>query len=303
MITAAEQHEQVFRTNRGHLLGLAYRMLGSYSEAEDIVQETWIRWSKAGGEDILRPLAFLRKITTRLCLDYLKSARQRREQYVGPWLPEPLPDYLATGTDEAVLANDVTMSLLVTMERLSPAERAAFLLHDIFDLPFAEIASILDRAEPACRQLAARARKLVRGRRRRFRTDRDEAERLTTAFIQAARQGDVEQLKRILAEDVVVYSDGGGQRIASLNVLEGADRVTRFFAGIRKHQPMLPHIIYRGRINAAPGFISLESDGLPQAVSLEIENGKIAAVFIVRNPDKLRLVRKPVASLGWLAVV
>jgi RNA polymerase sigma-70 factor, ECF subfamily len=291
-MASATQHEEAFQANRSYLLGLAYRMLGSVSEAEDIVQDAWIRWSKARGEEVIQPRAFLRKIATRLCLDHLKSARLRREEYVGPWLPEPVPDYVAAEIDEPILADDITMSMLLALERLTPPERAAFLLHDVFDVPFVEIASILDKPETACRQLASRARKHVRGSRRRFDADRAAAERLTTAFLEAARDGDAEALKAILSEDVVVYTDGGGRRPAALNLLQGFDRVSRFFLGLRrKGGGLLPEIIYRGRINAAPGFITLEKDGLPQAVSIEVEAGRIAAIYIVRNPEKLRLVR------------
>ncbi len=290
-MASAAQHQEAFQQNRSYLLGLAYRMLGSLAEAEDIVQEAWIRWQRANREDVAQPRAFLRKIATRLCLDHLKSARVQREEYVGPWLPEAVPDYVAAEIAEPTLADDITMGLLLALERLSPPERAAFLLHDMFEVPFAEIAAILDKPETACRQLAARARQRVRGSRRRFDSDRAAAERLTNAFLIAAREGDIEALKSILAEDVVVYTDGGGKRPAALNLISGLDRVSRFFAGLHKKRVGLAaELIYRGRINAAPGFITLEPDGLPQAVSIEAREGKIAAIYIVRNPDKLRHV-------------
>ena len=291
-MASAAQHQEAFVRNRTYLLGLAYRMLGSMAEAEDIVQETWLRWSKTVAEEVLNPRAFLRKVTTRLCLDHLKSARLRREEYVGPWLPEPVPDYAAAEIDGPVLADDITMGLLLALERLTPPERATFLLHDMFEVPFAEIAAILDKTETACRQLATRARKQVQASRKRFTADRAAAERLTTAFLKAARDGDAEALKALLAEDVVIYSDGGGKRPAALNLLKGADRALRFLVGLhRKRGGVAPEILYRGRINAAPGFITLEPDGLPQAVSVEVEGARIVALYIVRNPEKLRLVR------------
>jgi RNA polymerase sigma-70 factor, ECF subfamily len=292
MSAEARPSEEAFQASRSHLLGLAYRMLGSFSEAEDIVQEAWIRWRSAGDEHVVKPLAFLRKLTARLCLDQLKSARRRREHYVGTWLPEPVPDYAASEIDEPVLADDITMSLLLAMERLSPAERAAFLLHDIFDLPFAEIASILDKPETACRQLATRGRKQLRSDRKRFDADRATAERLTTAFLKASQEGDAQMLQLILADDVIVYSDGGGKRPAALNLIRGREKASRFFLGIhRKRDGRQPSIIYRGRVNGAPGYISLEADGLPQAVSVQVQGERIGAVYIVRNPEKLRLVR------------
>lgn len=292
-MASAAQHQEAFQRSRPYLLGLAYRMLGSMAEAEDIVQDAWIRWSKACGEEVLNPRAFLRKVTTRLCLDHLKSARLRREEYVGPWLPEPVPDYVTAEIDAPILADDITMGLLLALERLTPPERAAFLLHDMFEVPFAEVASILNKPETACRQLATRARKQVQASRKRFTPDRAAAERLTTAFLKAARDGDAEALKAILAKDVVIYSDGGGKRPAARNLLEGADRALRFFLGLhRKRGGVAPEILYRGRINAAPGFITLEPDGLPQAVSIETEGQKIAAIYIVRNPEKLRLLPK-----------
>jgi RNA polymerase sigma-70 factor, ECF subfamily len=291
-MASAAQHQEAFQQNRSYLLGLAYRMLGSFAEAEDIVQEAWIRWQRANRDDVAQPRAFLRKVATRLCLDHLKSARVQREEYVGPWLPEAVPDYVAAEIAEPTLADDITMGLLLALERLSPPERAAFLLHDMFEVPFAEIAAILDKPETACRQLATRARQRVQGSRRRFDSDRAAAERLTNAFLIAAREGDIEALKSILAEDVVVYTDGGGKRPAALNLISGLDRVSRFFAGLHKKRlGLAAELIYRGRINAAPGFITLEPDGLPQAVSIEAQDGKIAAIYIVRNPDKLRLVQ------------
>lgn len=290
MASAAEPPERVFERHRPHLLGLAYRMLGSRAEAEDVVQEAWLRWQGAGTAAVEAPRPFLRKIATRLCLDQLKSARARREHYVGPWLPEPVAGDLAVEEHEPMLDRDITMSLLLALERLTPPQRAAFLLHDMFDLPFREIADILGETEPACRKLAERARRQVRASGRRFDVDREAAERLTEAFLAAARAGDADALKRILAEDVVVYTDGGGKRPAALNVIEGRDRALRLFLGLRSKATELPRVLYRGPINASPGFITMEQDGLPQATILEMAGGRIGAVYVVRNPDKLRLL-------------
>jgi RNA polymerase sigma-70 factor (ECF subfamily) len=292
---AAGPSAGAFEQNRKYLLGLAYRMLGSLAEAEDVVQEAWLRWQSAAHNEVASPRGFLRKIATRLCLDQLKSARARREEYVGPWLPEPVAEGPGRGESEPMLDRDVTMGLMLALERLTPPQRAAFLLHDMFDVPFSEIAETLGQSEGACRQHAARARREVRGARRRFEVDFAAADRLTGAFLKAARDGDEGALKAILAEDVVIYSDGGGIRPAARNLITGLDRAARFFLGLRrKLGDQLPPIVYRGRINASPGFITLEKDGLPQAFIVEAGGGKITAIYIVRNPEKLRLL--PVAA-------
>jgi RNA polymerase sigma-70 factor (ECF subfamily) len=280
----------LFEQHRPYLLGLAYRMLGSRAEAEDVVQEAWLRWQRADHKSVAAPRAFLRRIATRLCLDQLKSARVRREQYVGPWLPEPVaggPDHPET----AMLDRDVTMGLMLALERLTPAQRAAFLLHDMFDVPFAEIADTLGQSEAAVRQHATRARRQVRESRRRFAVDSAAADRLTDAFLKAARDGDADALKRLLAENVIVHTDGGGVRPAARNLITGLDKTLRFLLGLRKkHGDILPKIVWRGRINAAPGFITMEKDGLPQATVIESDGERITAIYIVRNPEKLRML-------------
>lgn len=281
----------LFEQHRGFLLGLAYRMLGSRAEAEDIVQEAWLRWQGADRASVAAPRAFLRRIATRLCLDQLKSARVRREEYVGPWLPEPV----AAGPDpeeiEAMLDRDVTMGLMLALERLTPAQRAAFLLHDMFEVPFTEIADTLGQSEAACRQHATRARRQIRDSRKRFAVDSAAADRLTDAFLKAAREGDAEALKRLLADDVIIHTDGGGIRPAARNLITGLDKTLRFLVGLRrKYGSFTPEIVWRGRINAAPGYITIESDGLPQATVIESDGKKITAIYIVRNPEKLRLL-------------
>jgi RNA polymerase sigma-70 factor (ECF subfamily) len=267
-------------------------MLGSLAEAEDIIQDAWLRWSKAWSDEIREPRAFLRKVTTRLCLDHLKSARQKREEYVGQWLPEPLPEYATEQLGDQSVADDITMSLLLTLERLSPAERASFLLHDIFDVPFAEVSTIIGASEASCRQLASRGRKKVQSSRPRFKADAAAAAQLADAFLKAARDGDAAALRTILAQDVILYSDGGGKRPAALNKLEGQDKVSRFLLGLhRKRGGHFGALIYKGRINGAPGFVTLETDGLPEAVAVDVDGGAIIAIYIVRNPEKLRAIR------------
>lgn len=273
-----------FQPLRPGLVRLAYRMLGSIAEAEDVVQEAYIRWHQTDRTVIREPGAFLSKTVTRLCLDILKSARVKRETYIGPWLPEPVLD---TGPEED-MSEDLSLSLMMALERLSPLERAAFLLHDVFGLGFDEVGATLDRDPAACRQLAARARKNVRAERPRYPIDREEGERMTDAFFAASRSGDVTALRNLLAENVVSYTDGGGIRNAALNPLFGFRRVAGLFLGVaRKSGGQLPPVLYKGLINGLPGFVTLEQDGIVQTTSLDIEDDRIVGVYIVRNPEKL----------------
>src|ERR1700754_2210026 len=217
--------------HRGRLLGLAYRMLGSRSDAEDVVQDAYLRF--AGAQDIHNAEAFLVTIVTRLCLDRLKSAKAQREIYIGPWLPEPVFDAEGLPADAATeLADDLSFALLLALDRLSPLERAAFLLHDVFDTSFAEIARVLERNEPTCRQLAARARRAVRNERPAPAATPDSHARLLDAFGEAVRSGDVTRLAALLREDAIAITDGGGRKTAALNPVMGADKVARFFVGL-----------------------------------------------------------------------
>jgi RNA polymerase sigma-70 factor (ECF subfamily) len=276
-----------FEMHRSHLLGVAYRMLGSLAEAEDVVQESWMRWERTGSQDVANPRAFLSRIVTNLCLDQMKSARARREEYVGPWLPEPLVEGIGPDV-EAEQVDSLSVALLLALERLSPLERAAYLLHDIFDMDYVDIAQQLGRPETACRQLAARARAHVQSGKPRFAVPRDEGERLVDAFLAASRSGDASAFGRLLTDDVMVHSDGGGIKIATRNAIYGADKVARFFAGILRKAGDYPRrILHRGLINGMPGYISLEKGDTLQSTALEIVDGRIAAVYIVRNPNKL----------------
>ena len=230
-----------FEPHRRRLLGLAYRMLGSLAEAEDAVQDAYLRWHAVDRDQVTDPRAFLTTATTRICLDVLRSARARREEYVGPWLPEPVVDTKALAPDaQTELAEDLSIALLLALDRLSPLERAAFLLHDVFDCSFSEVARALDRSEAACRQLASRARTHVREARPRdesvARDRADDAttkhEELVSAFVDAARSGDLDALMSMLAEDARLVADGGGKVQAALNVIDGADRIARFIIGV-----------------------------------------------------------------------
>jgi RNA polymerase sigma-70 factor, ECF subfamily len=279
-----------FEAHRGRLLGLAYRMLGSRADAEDAVQDAWIRWSATDRSAIANAEAYLITIVTRICLDRLKSARHNREIYVGPWLPEPVADAEALSPHAATeLADDLSFALLLALERLSPLERAAFLLHDVFDEPFSEVAAALDRSEAAVRQLAARARKAVREERAARRASPESHARLLAAFTAALRDRDASQLMAVLREDAVALTDGGGRKPAALNPIRGAERVARFFLGLmRKFEARgATYSVAPAPLNGAPGLLVYIDGALDQALTLSIDGDRIAAIYSVRNPDKL----------------
>ena len=270
-----------FDALRPGLVRVAYRMLGSMADAEDVVQDAWLRWANADRTAVRVPEAFLRRIVTRLCLDQLKSARVRREDYIGPWLPDPVV--------EPVAAEDVTLPLMLALERLSPLERAAFLLHDVFGESFDDIAESLGRDPAACRQLASRAREHVRAEKPRFPVEREHGLEIAQAFFAASRGGELAALGRMLADDVSLYSDGGGKRPAAGRVMLGASEVTRTFAAIarlsRGHAGTLLRYAY---VNGLPGFVTREADGVLQTTALLIERDRVKAIYVMRNPDKLR---------------
>ena len=276
----------VFEAHRPRLARLAYRMLGSLAEAEDVVQEAWLRWSRVDPAEIREPAAWLTRTTTRLALDLLKSARARRETYVGSWLPEPL----ITGpeADAEAFADDLTLSLMTAMERLSPLERAAFLLHDVFDVGFDEVATTLERDPVSVRQLASRARRHIQAARPRYAVEREEGERLARAFFEASRTGDLTALSALVAEGVTLKSDGGGKVIAFYNAIHGAPKLLRLCAGLhRKYGSHAHEFIRPVWIDGLPGYISRERGRILQTTALAIEDGRIVDIFITRNPDKL----------------
>jgi len=274
-----------FEANRPRLKRLAYRMLGSVAEAEDVLQDAWIRWARAG-EGVADPAAWLVRTTTRLCIDRLRKAKVEREAYRGPWLPEPLIEPL---TDDPVeRAEDVSVAFLLALERLSPLERAVFLLHDVFEQDYAIVAKTLERSEAAVRQLASRAREHVRDARPRFTVSQDEASRLAAAFVAASANADVGALSALLAEDAILVSDGGGKRKAALRILVGSEDIIAFFQKLawRNGVPVV-EALRSVRINGYPGFVLSLEDG-PETMAFQPgEDGKIAAVYVVRNPEKL----------------
>jgi RNA polymerase sigma-70 factor, ECF subfamily len=273
--------------HRGRLLGLAYRMLGSRSDAEDVVQDAYLRY--AGAKDVRNTEAFLVTIVTRLCLDRLKSARAQREVYVGPWLPEPVFDAEGLSADAATeLADDLSFALMLALDRLSPLERAAFLLHDVFDRPFSEIAGMLDRSEAACRQLAARGRRGVRDERRVLPAPPESHARLLEAFGEAVASGDVSRLATLLREDAIAISDGGGRKAAALNPIIGADRIARFFVSLAGKKAGHDLRVAPAMINGSIGALLYLDGELDHTFSMAIDGDRIAAIYLVRNPEKLR---------------
>jgi len=290
-----------FEPHRRRLLGLAYRMLGSMADAEDAVQETYLRWHAAERDNVVDPRAFLMTTATRICLDMLTSARARREEYVGPWLPEPVVDTAALAPDSrAELAQDLSIALLLILDQLSPLERGAFLLHDVFDFSFSEVATALGRSEAACRQLASRARANVRAARPRGATASQtrsaqidaKSAQLISAFAAATESGDLHKLTEMLASDVRIVTDGGGKVRSALEVIEGADRAARFLVEVTRKRPGAwwrdDFTVRFATLNGLPGVIVDASEGAVQTTAFEIEGEVIRALYVVRNPDKLR---------------
>jgi RNA polymerase sigma-70 factor (ECF subfamily) len=268
---------------RPRLVRIAYRMLGSVADAEDVVQEAFLRWFDADREAVREPEAFLRRVVTRLCLDHLKSARRRRETYVGPWLPEPVVE----AAEEEI--DDITLPLMMALERLSPLERAAFLLHDVFGVGFEEVALTIDREPATCRQLASRARTHVRAARPRFPMPKERGQEIAAAFFAATRSGDMQELRSLLAADVTVYADSGGKTPAAMQPIVGLDNVMQLHASLAHvFAEKMSRIVRYGLINGLPGFVTIEQDDTLQTTALQIEDGKVVAIYVMRNPDKLR---------------
>jgi RNA polymerase sigma-70 factor, ECF subfamily len=277
-----------FEPWRRHLTGLAYRMLGSLAEAQDVVQDAYLRWHQTDRTAVDDACAFLSRVVTRLCLDQLKSARTRHENYVGSWLPEPVLDQSALAADnEGAYAQDLSVALMLTLERLSPLERAAFLLHDVFDMSFDEVGGALGRSPATCRQLAAH----VRASRPRFRPSADECERLAAAFGAAAQSGDAAALAGVLAEDVTYYSDAGGHAPAALRPIAGRDKVVRLIMGLGKKGLTTITSVRPAQINGLPGFIIERGAGEILTMAFDFRDGAIGGVYLMINPDKLRHLR------------
>jgi RNA polymerase sigma-70 factor (ECF subfamily) len=275
--------DRAFEEHRPLLFHIAYRMLGTVSDAEDVVQEAWLRWQRGAGE-VLAPKSYLAQVVTRLAIDRLREVRRSREEYVGPWLPEPL---VTTPGADAMAARTETlrMGLLVLLERLGPVERAVFVLREAFDYEYAEIARIVGKTEPACRQILARARRHLAVDQARF-TDHADNERVAMQFLVAMGSGDVSQIERLLAQDAVFCSDGGGKVAAARNLIYGPSRIARFIEGVLRKLPEGMQA-RPARVNGAPGVLLFAGEALYSAVAVEAEGGQVQRVYSVSNPDKL----------------
>ena len=283
-----------FNRLRPYLLRVAYSHLGSLTEAEDVVQEAWLRLRRADRSEIRDLRAWLTTVISRLALDALTSARARRERYVGPWLPEPLVHDADDGSDPALrtdLDEDVSMAMLIVLESLSPAERSAFLLHDVFGYSFDEVARIVDRTPAATRKLAARARAAVEARRPRYPARAEEQRQIVAAFLDAAQNGDIAALLELLDPSVTFRSDGGGLVPAARKQFIGAARVAGIFAAMSGHYGER----YRGSpvtVNGAPGVL-MNVAGSPSVIAVTIDGGRITSLDVMRNPDKLTTLKLP----------
>lgn len=287
---STESHLAKFQAERRRLAGLAYRMTGSVTESEDILQQAWIIWSRQRPDTIDSPGKWLGKIVTRLCLDFLKSAHRRRETYIGAWLPEPwMQDEVPDAEQDWIVTEDVSIALILTLDKLSPEMRAAFILRDAFDFSFTEIATVVGRSPENCRQLVSRARRRIAGAEMPAQIPTQDAQQITQAFWQASRNGDMRALLDLFAEEVEIHTDGGGKVPAAMNVLKGRERAARFFVGLARKGLVRPQPVPPlRRINGSPGVVSIELGDVVQTTALDIRSGRIAAVWITRNPDKLR---------------
>lgn len=293
MTLAVSERDTAFEEHRSLLFGVAYRMLGTIAEAEDAVQDTYLRFRAAEG-DIRNPRAYLVTVVTRLCLDELKSARATREQYIGPWLPEPLVQRAGTepSPEDALTGREsVSFAFLVMLEELGPVERAVFLLREVFDYDYADISQVVQKSEAACRQVFHRARQRLAERHHRHTASYSQRAVLTARFLAAVNEGNMAGLLEILSADVVAYSDGGGKAAAAINPVFGADRVARFSIGVARKDP--PGSVELADINGEPGVILRRKSGrIDSIVLLDIgDDGTVETLYVVRNPDKLARVR------------
>lgn len=297
MTTLNDRAREYDRLHARHLRALAYRMLGSRSDAEDVVQEVWLRWAEIDESGIDNPRAYLSRLATNLCLDRLRSAAVKREQYVGIWLPEPLledDDAMCHGPErQTEFAQDVSVAFMLALERLTPLERASFLLHDVFDLEFDEVAIRLERSPAACRQLASRARTHVKAEYVRCEVEADEHDRLFAAFNKAVSEHDTEALARLLSEDAVLVADGGGKVTTIPHPLKGGSKIARTFIGFTRLPSSEHWYLKQARINGLPGCLLFDglTGALIQSITLvpsQADPHLIGALYIQRNPDKLQ---------------
>ena len=293
----AEEAAAAFDGHRGYLTAVAYRMLGSLADAEDAVQEAYLRFARADLDTVREPRGWLTTVIGRICLDHLSSARVRREQYVGPWLPEPLVGSDAglgmaslTPEDRITLDESVSMAMLVVLESLSPPERTAFVLHDVLSLSYEEVAATVGRSEAACRQLISRARGRIQQRAPRFTVDAQQQNAVVEAFLNACADGGVDTLVKVLAPEVVLRSDGGGLVSAARRPVIGAENVARLLLGLAAKHTAFP---WTRRVNGATGLVFEGSDGIAGVMAFTVDDGRITEIDFVVNPEKLGRVPLP----------
>ncbi|MFI6847450.1 RNA polymerase sigma factor SigJ [Kitasatospora sp. NBC_00085] len=298
-VSSPDATPDAFEVNRRYLGSVAYRLLGSFSDAEDVLQEAWLRWRSADQSAVTDPRAFLTTIVTRLCYDQLGSARARREAYFGEWLPEPAVSYQdspASPAELAELGESVSLALLAVLEQLTPAERAAFVLHDVFAVGFDEIAASLDRSTEATRQLASRARRRVKDGGRRATADRSEHRQAVEAFAAASTRGDIQGLLAVLDPEVVWHSDGGGVVSAGARPVFGADKVSRLVAGLVAKWFTPDMGLALALVNGEPGLLWHDADGAVGGVlAFTVADGRITEAYVVVNPEKLTRIA-PIAG-------
>lgn len=287
----AEKRLLTFEDHRKRLFSLAYRMLGTASDAEDLVQETYLRWQSVD-EEVHNPRAYLTTVITRLAINQLGLARVQREQYIGQWLPEPVATEEADPSREVDRAESISMAFLVMLETLGPVERAVLLLRDVFDYEYDEISHMVGKSEANCRQLLRRARQHIAERKPRFAVDRQQSLSMTQRFLAAISGGDPAQLFALLAEDAVLYTDGGGKVAAAINPIYGADKIARFLTATTAKLDPAEISVQIQELNGQPGVIVSRSCGPDSVVILDVANDRIQTVYIVRNPDKLMAVSR-----------
>jgi RNA polymerase sigma-70 factor, ECF subfamily len=277
-----------FTAHRELLFGIAYRMLGQVAEADDMVQETWLRWQKQDLAQVDSPKAWMIATITRLCIDQLRSARRKREEYYGVWLPEPLVESGGRSPAEsAALADSLTMAFMMMLETLSPVERAVFLLREVFDYDYAEIASIVGKSEANCRQIVRRAKSSIPRGTVQSAPPTEQARRVVQQFFTATATGNLSELLTLLADDATLYTDGGGVVNAAGRPIRTADRVSRFFVGIGRRAPSDTQFRFT-HVNGRAGALVFFGDRLDRAISFDFEGERIVAIYLVRNPEKLR---------------
>lgn len=288
-----EQSTQIFEQHRTGLFQLAYSMLGRVAPAQDAVQEAYLRWQKQDIRQIKTPEAFLTTVVSRICLDQLKSARNQNEQYIGPNLPEPvITEDRKTPEEELEQSELLSMAMLVVLEQLSPVQRAVFILREIFDYDYKIIGTMIDKSVPNCRKIAQRSRKLVREQRPRFENPPNEHHELVSNFINAVQEGDLADIEKMLTEDAILYSDGGGKVTAARKPIFGAAKIAKFLVGIRKSAPDPNWKIELQTVNGEPGMIVWMHGELYNAWSFHVEKGKMDSIYVVLNPDKLDHLKK-----------